>query len=205
MKAVWLSGWRYEKSCCIRPEKDQSGKSEGVTGHALPAVWIPDSTGRTAPNQYRSSALPEVRSHFHRKPVFDSYLRLEHNSLTLAMAKSHQRVTRVLGYQPLRLSSGVKRAAWSAILAVPSAMTATGISDSKLVSNGFRYVFSPGIMLAIRFVRVEPSHRGLGVFLDVMNWYGRTMSFALMVNAIFYGFLIFGIMTTISGAKAGAR
>jgi len=84
-------------------------------------------------------------------------------------------------------------------------MTATGISDSTLVSNGFRYVFSPGTMLAIRFVRVEASHRGLGVFLDVMNWYGRTMSFALMVNVILYGLLIFGIMTTISGAKARTR
>jgi hypothetical protein len=121
------------------------------------------------------------------------------------MAKSHQRVSRVLGHQPFRLSTGLKRAAWSAILAVPAAMTATGISDSTLVPNGFRYVFSPGIMLAIRFVRVEPSHRGLGVFLDVMNWYGRTMSFALLVNVILYGLLIFGIMTTISGAKAGAR
>jgi len=50
-----------------RPEKDQSGKSDGLTGHALPAVRIPDSTGRTAPNQYDSNALPEMRRHFHRK------------------------------------------------------------------------------------------------------------------------------------------
>jgi hypothetical protein len=28
--------------------------------------------------------------------------------------------------------------------------------------------------------------------------YGRTMSFAFMVNAVLYGLLIFGIMTTIS-------
>ena len=28
---------------------------------------IPGSTGRTAPNQYDSSALPEVRNHFHHK------------------------------------------------------------------------------------------------------------------------------------------
>jgi hypothetical protein len=52
-----------------RPEKDRSGKSESVAGHALPAVRIPDSTGRTAPNQYDSGALPEVRSHFHHKRV----------------------------------------------------------------------------------------------------------------------------------------
>jgi hypothetical protein len=121
------------------------------------------------------------------------------------MAKSQQRVSRVLGYQPLGLSSGVKRAIWSAVFAVPAAMTATGLSDSTLVSNDFCYVFSPGTMLAVRFVRVEASHRGLGVFLDVMNWYGRTMSFAFVVNAILYGLLIFGITTTVSGAKAGTR
>jgi hypothetical protein len=121
------------------------------------------------------------------------------------MAKSQQSVSRVLGYPPLSLSSGVRRAIWSVILAIPAALTATGISDSTLVSSGFRYVFSPGTMLAIRFVRVEASHRGVGVFLDAMNWYGRMMSFALMVNAILYGLLIFGIMTTVSEAKAGTR
>jgi hypothetical protein len=121
------------------------------------------------------------------------------------MAKSQQRVSRVLGYRPFTLSSGVKRAVWSAVFAVPTAMTATGMSDSTRVSDGFRYVFSPGTMLAIRFVRVEASHRGLGVFLDVMNWYGRAMSFALMVNAILYGLLFFGIMTTVSSLKAETR
>jgi len=48
-----------------RPEKDQSGKSVRVTGNALPAVRIPDSTGRTAPNQYDSDSLPEMRRHVH--------------------------------------------------------------------------------------------------------------------------------------------
>jgi len=52
-----------------RPEKDQSGKSESVTCHTLPMLRMPDSTGRTALNQFHSSPLPEVRSHFHRKRV----------------------------------------------------------------------------------------------------------------------------------------
>jgi hypothetical protein len=87
---------------------------------------------------------------------------------------------------------------WSLALAVPCAMTATAISDSTAVSDFFRFAISPGTALAIRVVRVEASHRGLGVFLDALNWYGRTMSFALMVNAVLYGLFIFGITTTIS-------
>ena len=121
------------------------------------------------------------------------------------MAYSRQRLSRVLGYQPIRINAGLKRAIWSSILAVLCGLIATGVSDSTAVSNGFRYVFSPGTMLAIRLVRVEPSHRGLGVFIDALNWYGRTMSFALLVNAIFYGLLIFGIVTTISATNAKTR
>lgn len=121
------------------------------------------------------------------------------------MEKSQQRVSRALGYHPLSISAGIKRAIWSAILAVPCALTATGISGSTAVSDVFRYLFSPGTMLALRIIRVEPSHRGLGVFVDALNWYGRAMSFALWVNAIFYGLLIFGGVTTISVIKAETR
>jgi hypothetical protein len=117
------------------------------------------------------------------------------------MAKPRQSLTRVLGYQPITISAGVKRAIWSVILAFPCALIATGISDSEAVSDAFRYVFSPGTMLAIRVVPAEPSHRGLGVFIDALDWYGRTMSFAFMVNAILYGLFIFGIVTTISGLR----
>jgi hypothetical protein len=121
------------------------------------------------------------------------------------MAKPSQNLTRVLGYRPITISAGVKRAIWSVILAVPCALTATGISDSTAVSDAFRYIFSPGTMLAIRVVRAEPSHRGLGVFIDALDWYGRAMSFAFMVNAILYGLFIFGIVTTISGLSTDKR
>jgi hypothetical protein len=117
------------------------------------------------------------------------------------MAKFQQSVSRVLGYQPIRISAGLKRLMWSSILAIACAVTATGISDSAAVSDTFRYVFSPGTMLAIRVVRAEPSHRGVGVFIDALNWYGRAMSFALMINAILYGLFVFGIMTIISGLR----
>jgi hypothetical protein len=53
------------KSPNASPPEDQSRKSECVTGNALPTARIPDSTGRTAPNQFNSSALSKMRSHFH--------------------------------------------------------------------------------------------------------------------------------------------
>ena len=41
-----------------------------------------------------------------------------------------------------------------------------------------------------------------GVFLDALHWYGTVMSFAFLVNAILYGLVIFGAMTTISALTA---
>jgi hypothetical protein len=66
------------------------------------------------------------------------------------------------------------------------------------VSDFFRYAISPGTAFAVQVVRVEPSHRGLGVFLDVFNWYARVMWVAFVVNATLYGLLMFGIITGIS-------
>jgi hypothetical protein len=60
-------------------------------------------------------------------------------------------------------------------------------------------------MLAIQVVKAEPSHRGLGVFIGALQWYGRAMSFALMVNVIFYSILIFGIVTTVSAIGTDSR
>ena len=77
------------------------------------------------------------------------------------MAYRGERLNRVLGYRPIRISDGVRRAIWSSLLAIPLAVTATGISDSATVSDAVRYVVAPGTMLAVRVVRVAPSHRGL--------------------------------------------
>jgi uncharacterized membrane protein len=117
------------------------------------------------------------------------------------MPDAHECLSRVLGYEPIRISVGVKRAIWSSLQAIPLAILATGISDSTAVSDAFRYVVAPGTMLAVRVVRVAPTHRGLGVFLDAMHWYTTTMSFALLLNAMFYALFIFSVVTIISGLK----
>jgi hypothetical protein len=58
------------------------------------------------------------------------------------MAYHSEHLNRVLGYQPIKISACVKRAIWSSLLAIPLALTATGISDSTAVS--VRYVVAPG-------------------------------------------------------------
>ncbi len=118
------------------------------------------------------------------------------------MAASRPRLHQVLGYEPTKLSVRVKRAIWSVLLAIPCAVIATGMSDSTAVPNAIRYVFSPGTMLAIRIISVEPSHRGAGVFIDALNWYAAIGLFALFLNAVFYTLLIFGLVTTISTIEA---
>jgi hypothetical protein len=115
---------------------------------------------------------------------------------------SRQPLSRVLGYKPLTISAGLKRVICSVALAIPCGLIATGISDRAAISRFLRYAVSPGTALAVRVIRVEPSHRGLGVFLDALHWYGTVMSFAFLVNAILYGLFIFGAMTTISALTA---
>jgi hypothetical protein len=78
----------------------------------------------------------------------------------------------------------------------------TSMSDSAVVSDGFRYVFSPGTMLAQRFVKVQESHRGLGAFLDALHAYTNTMAAAMVLNEIFYGLLIFGIVTIVAAVQS---
>jgi len=107
------------------------------------------------------------------------------------MAQS--RISRVTGYEPLKVGRGLRREIASAFLSVPFALIATAMADSALVSDTFRYVFSPGTMFALRFVKVEGSHRGLGVFFDALSAYGTMMDVALLLNAVFYGLLIFGL------------
>ena len=51
------------------PEKDRFGKSESIARYALPALRIPDSTGRTAPSHYHANPVPKVPSSFHRQRV----------------------------------------------------------------------------------------------------------------------------------------
>lgn len=140
--------------------------------------------------------------------VGDACLRktIRYNTCQECMSYPRERLSRVLGYEPIRISARVKRAIWSSLLALPLAMTATGISDSVAVSDAVRYVVAPaGTMLAIRAVRVTPSHRGLGVFLDALNWYTTAMSVALLLNTIFYALLIFAATKIISGFKERSR
>jgi len=120
------------------------------------------------------------------------------------MRNSRERLSRVLGYGPITISRGGRRAVWSALISIPMGLTATAISDSTVVSDGFRYVFAPGTMLAFGLVKPENSHRGLGALGDAIAAYTSMMSWAFFLNAIFYCVLVFGLITAISPSKSEA-
>lgn len=106
------------------------------------------------------------------------------------MAQS--RISQITGAQPVKISRGAKRCILSALLGILLGPIAT-----------FSEVFSPGIMLGLWFVRIKPSHRGPGAFLDVVDQVSRVMSFAWVVDSLFYGVLVFAILTYFS--KSGSR
>jgi len=101
------------------------------------------------------------------------------------------RISQITGAPPLKISRGAKRRIVSALLGIL-------LGSIALISG----VFSPGTMLGFVFVRIKPSHRGPGVFLDAIDQYSRMMSFAWEVNSLFY-VLVFAILTYFS--KSGSR
>jgi len=128
---------------------------------------------------------------------------VSYNLVVRSVPHSRQPLSRVLGLRPPAISAGLRRAIYSIGLAVPCALIATAISDSGSVSDFVRYAVSPGLALAVRVVHVEPSHRGLGAFLDALSQYASVMSFAFWVDALLYSLFIFGAMTTISALTQG--
>src|SRR5215472_13717968 len=94
------------------------------------------------------------------------------------------RISQITGAQPLKISQGAKRCIVSALLGILLGLIA-------LISG----VFSPGTMLGFVFVRIKPSHRGPGAFLDAIDLVSRVMSFAWVVDSLFYGVLVFAILT----------
>ncbi|SRR5258708_31463397 len=111
------------------------------------------------------------------------------------------RISRVTGYEPLRIGRRGKRGIASAILSVPLAIVAIVVCDGVVLSDPFCYVVSPGSMFALRFVGIRAGHRGFEAFLDILGTWGLVMGLSLVLNTIFYGLLIFGLMTLVSASR----
>ena len=68
----------------------------------------------------------------------------------------------MLGWkEPGGPSRRVKRILWSAILSFPLAFGMTAAGDSAAVTNTFRCLFSPGLVLAAHLVTVPNKHLGI--------------------------------------------
>lgn len=115
------------------------------------------------------------------------------------MAQS--RMSRVTGYETPRIGPRGKRVIVSATLSVPLAIVAMVVCDGALLSDTLCYVFSPGSMLALRFVGIRAGHKGVETFLDILGTLGLVLSLSLVMNAIFYGLLIFGLVTIVSAGR----
>ncbi|HET6934080.1 MAG TPA: hypothetical protein VFI72_04525 [Candidatus Angelobacter sp.] len=88
----------------------------------------------------------------------------------------------------------MKRILWSAILSFPLAFGMTAAGDSAAVTNSFRCLFSPGLVLAAHLVTAPNKHLGIGALLDVADWYARTGGYGLLLNWLFYGLIMFTAM-----------
>jgi hypothetical protein len=110
-------------------------------------------------------------------------------------------MSRVTGYEPQRIGRRGKRVIVSAILSVPLAIVAMVVCDGALLSDTFCYVLSPGSMFALRFVGIRDGHSGVETFLDILGTWGLVLSLSLVSNAIFYGLLIFALMTFVSASR----
>ena len=106
-------------------------------------------------------------------------------------------ISRAIGYRPIKINPNVKRACVSTLLAVPISITVL-ILTSNAASDVFRYVLSPGTMFAFEHVRSQSCRGVFGCFVAAVGTAGEATGLAFELDILFYGLLIFGIMTTAS-------
>jgi len=113
-------------------------------------------------------------------------------------ALQRERIERVLGCRQPMLSPTAKRAVRSALLAVPMGFAAFGIADKAAIPDWLRVVISPGVLIGFRFVQQQVCRGLLDCLGQALGAYAKGAEIASIVNAVLYGFLIFGVATTVS-------
>ena len=96
----------------------------------------------------------------------------------------------------LTLSAKAKSLLLATILCFPCAWLATAIGDNPSVADSFKYVFSPGAMLATHLA-IHPTHSWSEMFEELSHW----LTIALVTNMVFYGMLIFGVTSILFAMK----
>jgi hypothetical protein len=96
-----------------------------------------------------------------------------------------------------------RRVILSGVIAIPAAWLAVAVTVHN-ISNWPRAAISPGSLIAFRLVEVEPCGGILGC-LFAPAAVSQAANIALAVNAILYGFLVFGIATVISALRKATR
>jgi hypothetical protein len=103
------------------------------------------------------------------------------------------------------LGATSKRALVSALVSIPTACLAFGIADKASIPNWMRLVISPGVLIGFRFISPQPCGGLLDCLVQVMDGYARCAQLTCVVNAVLYGLLIFGIVTTVSASRRNAH
>jgi len=107
-----------------------------------------------------------------------------------------ERIERVIGRRPPILGPTSRRAVVSALVAIPVGFTAFGIADKAPIPDWLRFVISPGVLVAFRFVEQEACKGLLDCLVQALGAYAKGAGIACIINAFVYGILIFGIATT---------
>jgi hypothetical protein len=110
-------------------------------------------------------------------------------------------INRTSGPQaPLRGATW-RRAIWSGIIALPTAILALVISDNTSIPNALRYLISPGLLVGFRVAKLQPCGGILDCMVALAGQLGQMLKITLAVNLVLYGLLFFGIATAISALK----
>jgi hypothetical protein len=112
-----------------------------------------------------------------------------------------QGINRTSGHKaPLRGATW-RRALWSGIIALPTAILALVISDNTSIPDALRYLISPGLLVGFRVTKLQPCGGMADCMVALAVQVGQLLKITLAVNFVLYGLLFFGIATAISALK----
>ena len=113
-----------------------------------------------------------------------------------------QRLDRVIGYYPPILTARAKKALLSGLLSMPVAASAMVLAN---IIPWLSFVISPGSIIAQLFSGSQWCGGLIDCLVQSMAAFGRELSITLLVNAVFYGFVIFRVTTMLSSPSGGER
>jgi hypothetical protein len=108
----------------------------------------------------------------------------------------------VIGYYPPILTARAKKVLLSGLLSMPVAASALVLAN---IIPWLRFVISPGSIIGQLFSGSQSCGGLVDCLAQSMAAFGTELSITLLVNAVFYGLVIFRVTTMLSFPSKGAR